>query len=388
MTLLPPLSSGFRLRNADMTLKERFMQISWFYIFLIFMVAASGLVVLYAAANGHWTPWASRQFVRFWLGMAVLMVTAMINIRIWLKYAYAFYAVVLVMLVYVEFHGHDAMGAQRWINLGFIQIQPSELMKIALILALSRYFHGASLQETMSFSYMVIPSMLVLLPVALVLRQPDLGTATLMAVASMAIFFLVGVQMWKFVVSGIIGLSAIPIAWRFLHDYQKERVWTFLDPERDPLGKGYHILQSKITLGSGGIFGKGFLQGTQSRLNFLPEKQTDFIFTVLAEEFGLIGSVSLLLLYLMLIFYGYVIAFRSSSYFGRLLALGLSTNLFLYVFINIAMVMGLVPVVGVPLPMISYGGTVMLTLMFSFGLIECVNVNRDVQIGRRGAYDD
>ncbi|HBO59996.1 MAG TPA: rod shape-determining protein RodA, partial [Alphaproteobacteria bacterium] len=203
-----------------------------------------------------------------------------------------------------------------------------------------------------------------------------------------SLFFLVGVQMWKFVALGVAGLVSVPIGWRFLHEYQKERVFTFLDPERDPLGKGYHILQSKITLGSGGIFGKGFLQGTQSRLNFLPEKQTDFIFTVLAEEFGLIGSVSLLVLYLVLIFYGCVIAFRSTSFFGRLLALGLSANLFLYVFINIAMVMGLLPVVGVPLPMISYGGTVMLTLMFSFGLIECVNVNRDVQIGRRGAYDD
>lgn len=387
MTLLPP-SSGFKLRNADLSIKERFFHISWMYIFLILMVACVGFVILYAAANGNWEPWASKQFGRFWIGFAVLFIVALTDIRFWLKYAYAIYVVVLCMLLYVEYFGHVGMGAQRWINLGFIQIQPSELMKIALILALSRYFHGSSLQETMSFSYMVIPSLLVLLPVTLVLKQPDLGTAALMGTASLAIFFLVGVQMWKFVVFGIIGLSSIPIAWRFLHDYQKERVYTFLDPERDPLGKGYHILQSKITLGSGGIFGKGFLQGTQSRLNFLPEKQTDFIFTVLAEEFGMIGSVSLLLLYLALIFYGYVIAFRSSSYFGRVLALGLSTNLFLYVLINIAMVMGLVPVVGVPLPMISYGGTVMLTLMFSFGLIECVNANREVQIGRRGAYDD
>ena len=376
------------LRNPDMTLKERFFHISWFYIFLICLVAATGFVILYAAANGSWTPWASRQFVRFWMGMAVLLCVAMLNLRLWLKYAYVFYCIVLAMLFYVEVFGHDAMGATRWMNLGFVQIQPSELMKIALVLALSRYFHGCSLQETMSFSYMVVPTMLVLMPVALVMRQPDLGTAVLMTAVSMALFFLVGVQMWKFAVLGVAGLASIPIAWRFLHDYQKERVWTFLDPERDPLGKGYHILQSKITLGSGGIFGKGFLQGTQSRLNFLPEKQTDFIFTVLAEEFGMIGSVSLLLLYLALIFYGYVIAFRSSSFFGRLLALGLSTNLFLYVFINIAMVMGLVPVVGIPLPMLSYGGTVMMTLMFSFGLVECVNVNRNVQIGRRGAYDD
>ena len=380
--------SSFGSRNAKMTLKERLMHLSWCYIFLIFLLASAGFVVLYAAANGNWSQWAGKQFSRFWLGCAVALVVSMIDLRFWLKYAYFFYAVSVVMLFVVAFFGHDAMGAQRWLNLGVIRVQPSEVMKITLILALARYFHGSSQQEIGSISYMILPSFMVLLPVVLVLKQPDLGTAILMAAVSGALFFLVGVQMWKFAVLGGIGLISIPIGWRFLHDYQKERVFTFLDPERDPLGKGYHILQSKITLGSGGIFGKGFLQGTQSRLNFLPEKHTDFIFTVLAEEFGLIGSISLLLLYLALIFYGYVIAFRSSSFFGRLLALGLTTNLFLYVFINIAMVMGLLPVVGVPLPMISYGGTVMLTLMFSFGLVECVNVNRNAQIGRRGAYDD
>ena len=380
--------SSFRMRNTDMTLKERLMHLSWCYIFLIFLVAAAGFVVLYAAANGNWNPWASKQFSRFWLGCVVAFAVAMTDLRFWLKYAYLFYAVAVIMLFIVAFFGHDAMGAQRWLNLGIIRVQPSELMKIALILALARYFHGSSQQEITSISYMIMPSFMVLLPVVMVMKQPDLGTAVLMGGVALSLFFLVGVQMWKFGALGLLGLISVPIGWRFLHDYQKERVFTFLDPERDPLGKGYHILQSKITLGSGGIFGKGFLQGTQSRLNFLPEKHTDFIFTVWAEEFGLIGSVSLLLLYLALIFYGYVIAFRSSSFFGRLLALGLTMNLFLYVFINIAMVMGLLPVVGVPLPMISYGGTVMLTLMFSFGLVECVNVNRDIQIGRRGAYDD
>ena len=289
--------SPFGLRDPNLTLKERFLNLSWCYIFLIFLVAASGFVVLYAAANGNWEPWASRQFYRFWMGCAVLFVVAMIDLRFWLKYAYIFYIGAVALLFFVEYFGHDAMGAQRWLNLGFIRIQPSELMKIALILALSRYFHGSSLQEMMSMSAIVIPSFMVLIPVALVLKQPDLGTAVLMGAGSLTLFFLVGVQMWKFAALGVAGLISIPIAWRFLHDYQKERVWTFLDPERDPLGKGYHILQSKITLGSGGIFGKGFLQGTQSRLNFLPEKQTDFIFTVLAEEFGMIGSVSLLLLY-------------------------------------------------------------------------------------------
>ena len=371
-----------------MTLKDRFCNLSWCYILLIFLVASCGFIVLYSAADGHWDPWAVLQFRRFWLGFAVMFVVAMIDLRFWLKYAYIFYIGAVILLFIVEFFGHDAMGAQRWLNLGFIKIQPSEVMKIALILALVRYFHTTSLTEVRTMSSIVIPSFMVLIPVGLVLKQPDLGTAVLIGAGSLTLFFLAGVQIWKFAVLAMTGLLSIPIGWRFLHDYQKERVFTFLDPERDPLGKGYHILQSKITLGSGGVFGKGFLQGTQSRLNFLPEKHTDFIFTVFAEEFGLVGSVSLLLLYLVLIFYGYVIAFRSSSFFGRLLALGLTTNLFLYVFINIAMVMGLLPVVGVPLPMISYGGTVMLTLMFSFGLVECVNVHRNLQMGGDSVYDN
>lgn len=380
--------SSLHLRDADLSLRDRFFRLSWGYILLICLVAVTGFVVLYSAANGHWKPWAAKQFWRFVLGFGVMISVSMVGLRTWLKYAYVFYALSLFLLILVSVFGHIGMGAQRWISLGFIRIQPSELMKIALILALSRYFHGGSLQDAQSISYLFVPLIMVAMPAVLVLRQPDLGTTILLTAGAGVLFFLVGVQIWKFAALGGVGLLSVPIAWRFLHDYQKERVFTFLDPERDPLGKGYHIMQSKITLGSGGFFGKGFLQGTQSRLNFLPEKQTDFIFTVLAEEFGMVASVSLLLLYLALIFYGYMIAFRSNSFFGRLLALGLSTNLFLYVFINIAMVMGLLPVVGVPLPMISYGGTVMLTLMFSFGLVECVNIDREVQIGRRGAYDD
>ena len=374
-------------RNADMSFKDKCRNISWTYVFLIVLLACAGFTVLYAAANGHWAPWASRQIMRFALGLLLLIAVAVVDIRIWFRYAYVFYGLVLCLLIYVQLFGHVGMGAQRWINLGFIQIQPSELMKIAVVLALSRYFHGATLQETGSVSYMIAPSLMIAVPFVLVFLQPDFGTAVLIGTVGLVLFFLVGVQMWKFAAGLGIVLASLPITWHFMKDYQRDRVLTFLDPERDPLGKGYHILQSKITLGSGGIFGKGFLQGTQSRLNFLPEKHTDFIFTVLAEEFGLIGSTALLLLYLTIIFYGFFIAFKSTSFFGRLLALGLSTNLFLYVFINTAMVMGLLPVIGVPLPMISYGGTVMLTLMFSFGLIECVNVFQNTEIGRHGSYD-
>jgi rod shape determining protein RodA len=257
-------------------------------------------------------------------------------------------------------------------------------MKLALVLVLARYFHGMSPDEIARPVYLLVPIVLTLAPAGLVLKQPDLGTAAMLLMVGTAVFFCAGVRLWKFAVVGFLGLSAIPIGWQFLHAYQKQRVLTFLDPESDPLGAGYHILQSKIALGSGGLFGRGFLQGSQSHLNFLPEKQTDFIFTMLAEEFGMFGGLTLLCLYAILLIYGLAIALRSRNQFGRLLAVGITCNLFLYVFINIAMVMGLVPVVGVPLPLISYGGTAMLTIMAALGLLMSIYIHRDVRIPRRG----
>jgi rod shape determining protein RodA len=317
-----------------------------------------------------------------------MLAVALTDIRFWMRYAYAFYGVMLVLLVAVEIKGTIGMGAQRWIDLGFFQLQPSELMKLALVLALARYFHGADLEDARRMSFLIPPVLLVLVPFGLVLRQPDLGTALMLAAGSGAIAWLVGVRLWIF---GLLlggGLAAIPVAWQFLHGYQKNRVLTFMNPERDPLGAGYHILQSKIALGSGGMFGKGFMAGTQAHLNFLPEKQTDFIFTMMAEEFGMVGGLVLLSLYVILIIYGFAITFRCRHQFGRLVAMGVTMTFFLYVFINIAMVMGLIPVVGVPLPLISYGGTAMLTLLLGFGLLLCVFVHRDIQMGRRGSYDD
>ncbi len=280
------------------------------------------------------------------------------------------------------------MGAQRWIDLGVIQLQPSELMKVVLVLALARYFHGLTWVEVGNPLNLVPPLVMVGLPVALVLRQPDLGTAVMITMGAGGIFFLAGVRIWKFVTLFVAALAAVPIAWQFLHRYQQQRVLTFLNPESDPLGAGYHILQSKIALGSGGMFGKGFLQGSQSHLNFLPEKQTDFIFTMLAEELGMVGGLGLIGLYVLVVGYGFAIAIRSRSQFGRLVALGITTTLYLYLFINVAMVMGLIPVVGVPLPMISYGGTAMLTVMLGLGIVIGVSVHRDVRIGRAGVEDD
>jgi rod shape determining protein RodA len=340
--------------------------------------------MLYSAANGSWQPWAERQLLRYAVAAFIMLAVAVVDIRLWLRAAYTFYALTLLLLVAVQVRGAIGMGAQRWIDLGLIQIQPSEFMKIALIMALARYFNSLTPEEVGQPTKLIAPALLVLVPSILVLKQPDLGTAMMLVLGGGAMFFLAGVRWWKFLLVMAGAGAAGPIAWKFLRDYQKNRIYTFLDPENDPLGAGYHSLQSKIAIGSGGTLGKGFLAGTQSHLDFLPERQTDFIFTMLAEEFGLAGGLGLLALYSLVFVYGYGIAFRSRSHFGKLLAFGVTTNIFLYVFINTAMVIGLIPVVGVPLPLVSYGGTSMLTVMFGFGLLMSVYVHRDTRIGRHG----
>ncbi len=392
MALRPPYiaasqSSSFSTRDPEMTLGEKLWQINWSLVMLATLISMIGFAMLYSAANGNVDPWASRQMVRFSVGLAVMLAIALIDVRFLFRWSYLIYFGTLGLLVAVEFIGTTGMGAQRWIDLKFIQLQPSELMKVVIVLALARYFHGLSPEQISRPFYLLAPIALTLAPAALVLKQPDLGTAAMLLMVGTAVFFCAGVRLWKFAVVGVLGLSAIPIGWQFLHEYQRRRVMTLFDPESDPLGAGYHILQSKIALGSGGLFGRGFLQGSQSHLNFLPEKQTDFIFTMLAEEFGMVGGLTLLGLYAILLIYGLAIALRSRNQFGRLLAIGIVCNIFLYVFINIAMVMGLVPVVGVPLPLISYGGTAMLTIMAALGLLMSVYIHRDVRIPRRGLDD-
>ena len=345
-------------------------------------MALIGTVVLYSAAKGNWNPWALKHIVRFGIALILMFILALVDVKLYLKYSYIAYFLVLLLLIAVEISGHVGMGAQRWIDLKFFKLQPSELMKIALVLVLAKYFHGCTLNKIQSLQGIIAPIIMVVFPVALVMVQPDLGTALMMTFTAMIIFFVVGVQLWKFAVLGGAGVVLAPIAWHFLHGYQKERILTFLNPERDPLGAGYHIIQSKIALGSGGIFGKGFLNGTQSHLNFLPEKHTDFIFTMLSEEFGMVGAVFVILLNMLIIAYSFAFALRSTSYFGKLVAIGLATNFFLYVCINTAMVLGLLPVVGIPLPLISYGGTVILSVMASFGIILCVHINRNVNLGK------
>lgn len=385
------MAGGFRsegLNAPEMSLGQKLAAVNWLMVLLLVAIASVGFAMLYSAANGSFSPWAYRQAIRFGIGLTVLLTVAMIDIRFWMRGAYLIYGAVLLLLFGVEVMGEIGMGAQRWIDLGLFQLQPSELMKIALVLALARYFHGLTWDEVGNPLNLVPPLLLIAMPVVLVLRQPDLGTALMIIMGAGGTFFLAGVRIWKFLTLIGIAVAAIPIAWQMMRTYQQQRVLTFLNPESDPLGSGYHILQSKIALGSGGMFGKGFLQGSQSHLNFLPEKQTDFIFTMLAEELGMVGGLALIGLYVLVIAYGFAIALRARNQFGRLLALGITTTLFLYLFINVAMVMGLIPVVGVPLPMISYGGTAMLTIMLGLGMVIGVSVHRDVRIGRAGVDED
>jgi rod shape determining protein RodA len=370
------LTVAARFKAGELSLLEKLRLLNWPFVLVVALVALAGYGMLYSAAGGSPEPWAWRHSVRFGIGVPVMLAIALVDVRFWFRWAYVIYGAALLGLIAVEVSGHTSMGAQRWINLGLFQLQPSEVMKIGLVLALARYFHGGYLEDVAQPAHLVLPLILVLTPVALVLKQPDLGTSV------MLLLFLAGVRWWKFALVIGAALAALPVLWQQLHDYQKQRVMTFLDPERDPLGAGYHIIQSKIALGSGGLWGKGFLKGTQSQLSFLPEKQTDFVFTMLAEEAGLVGALGLLFLFLVLVGYGFVFALRARNQFGRLLAMGVTLTFFLYVAINIAMVTGLIPVVGVPLPLISYGGTAMVTVLVGFGLLLGVDVHRDVTIPR------
>ena len=371
------------LKEQSLTLRRKLWSLNWGLLVLIVAVSSIGIMVLYSVAEGEFDGLVARQTARFGIALVPMMLIALTDIRVWLRYAYAIYAVTLALLIAVEVIGSVGMGAQRWVDVGIVRLQPAEFMKVALVLALARYFHTRKREEVSRLRWLMPPAAMVALPVALVIRQPDLGTAILLFLGGGAMFFLAGVAVWQFGLALAGSLAAIPFVWQLLHGYQQRRILTFLDPERDPLGAGYHILQSKIALGSGGLFGRGYMDGTQGRLDFLPEKQTDFVFTMLAEEFGLVGSLVLIALYALILAYGVAVALRSRSHFGRLLSMGVGNTFFLYVFVNIAMVTGLIPVVGVPLPLISYGGTAIMTLMIGFGFIMCVSIHRDVPISRQ-----
>jgi rod shape determining protein RodA len=356
-------------------------EIEWTLVVLITFIAAFGFAGLYSAAGGSFSPWAAPQMVRFAVGLCMLLAIACVDIRVWMGIAYPAYAVSLTLLVGVELAGRVGLGAQRWLELGPLQLQPSEPMKIALILALARYLHGLGPDDISRPGRLFVPLLMILGPAGLVLVQPNLGTATLLLLGGALLLFLAGLS-WHWIASTAVAAAiAIPSAWQFvLHDYQKQRVLTFLNPDSDALGAGWNITQAKIALGSGGFVGKGFLMGTQSRLNFVPEKQTDFILAIIGEEFGFLGLMLLLGMFAAVIWSGVRIALAARNHFGRLLAMGVTLNFFLYVMINGLMVMGLIPVVGIPMPLVSYGGTAMMTVMIGFGLLMSVHVHRQVSV--------
>jgi len=359
---------------------EKLWRINWGLVLVLTAIAGIGVVALYSAAGGRFDPWAARHAVRYGSALGLMLAVALMHPRVWLVLAWPIYIASMLLLVAVDIAGKTGMGAQRWLMIGSLQIQPSEIAKVAVILVLARYYHGLSKEQAARFLYALPPLLVILAPVGLVMVQPDLGTAMMVLLGGAAMLFVAGVRLWMFLAAGVAAVGCLPFAWTFMHEYQRKRVLTFLDPDRDPLGAGYHITQSKIAIGSGGLFGKGFLKGTQSSLNFLPEKQTDFIFTTFVEEWGMVGALVLLALFALVLVWGFSIALRSQHHFGRLLALGVTVMMFLYVFINTAMVMGLLPVVGVPLPLVSNGGTAMLSVMFACGLLIGVNVYRDAPL--------
>ena len=376
-----------RVSNANMmTFPEKLGRFSWGLFIPMCMVLTISIVVLYSAGGGNWKPFALSQLMKIILGFIVFFVAAFTNIKTWVKSAYSIYAIALVMIVLVTFVGHTGMGAQRWLNLGFIHIQPSELIKIALVLALARYFAWFNSVELSQFRNYVAPMMMLLVPFGLIVAQPDLGTALSLGMITVGIFYIVGANKKWFIIAAIIGLMAAPVVWfGGLHDYQRGRIITFLNPDSDIQGTGYQINQAKIAFGSGGMTGKGYMKGSQSQQSFLPEKHTDFIFTMLGEEFGFIGAFGLLLIYTWIIIVLFWCAKLCRNRFGQLICFGFMLNFFVYYFINISMVLGLLPTVGVPLPLMSFGGSSLLSLMFGFGLCQNAYIHKDQQLSAKGS---
>ncbi|MGB1178777.1 MAG: rod shape-determining protein RodA, partial [Lentibacter algarum] len=362
---------------------RKVLYLNWPLALLLVAVASIGFLMLYSVAGGNIERWAEPQMKRFGVGFFAMIVVAMVPIWFWRNVSAVAYTISLILLLAVELFGEVGMGAQRWINLGFMRLQPSELMKITLVMLLAAYYDWLPLKKISHPLWVAIPVGLIMLPTALVLNQPDLGTSILLVTGGGALMFMAGVHWAYFAAVIAAGISLITAvfqsrgtAWQLLKDYQYRRIDTFLDPAADPLDAGYHITQSKIALGSGGWTGRGFMQGTQSRLNFLPEKHTDFIFTTLSEEFGFVGAAALLMLYALIIIFCIVSAMNNANRYGALLTLGVAMTFFLFFSVNMAMVMGLIPVVGVPLPLVSYGGSAMLVLMVAFGLVQSAHVHK------------
>ncbi len=375
-------SHGSASEKGPASIAARLWSVHWLLLAIIASLAAVGAVALYSSTGGTFSPRAESHVLRFLAGLGLIFAITAVPLRLWMSLAYPLYALALVALALVPVFGTAFGGATRWIMVGPVTIQPSEFMKVAVILAIARYFQWVPIARMSRPVLVAIPLALVAAPVALILPQPDLGTSVLLALTGLSILFLAGVSWWYFLAGGVGVLAALPLVWTQLEGYQRQRVLTFLQPELDPLGSGYQILQSKIAIAAGGLNGKGLLRGTQSQLGFLPENHTDFIFPMIAEEFGFVGSVTVLGLYAALFLMLLVIALRCASHFARLLAGGTCVLIFVHTFVNVAMVLGLLPVVGAPLPLISHGGTFMITVMVALGFAMNAHVHRRVRFVR------
>ena len=362
---------------------RKLLALNWPIIFLISAIACTGFLMLYSVSGGRLETWAEPQMKRFAVGIVLMIGVGMVPIWIWRNLSALAYLVALLLLVAVDLVGVNGMGAERWLELGPIRIQPSEMMKISVVMFLAAYYDWLDVDKVSKPQWVLVPVIVVLIPVGLVLRQPDLGTAILLMMGGGVVMFAAGVSLWYFgsVIAIAIGVVAVVFKsrgtdWQLIHDYQFARIDTFIDPMSDPLKDGYNVIQAQIALGSGGWAGRGFMQGTQSRGNFVPEKHTDFIFTILAEEFGFVGAVSLLALYTLVLGFCLYSALSNKDRYASLLTIGIGATLFLFFSVNMSMVMGLMPVVGVPLPLVSYGGTAMIILMMAFGLVQSAHVHR------------
>lgn len=377
-------SPAAMFRGAPRTVSEKFSRLNWGIITLLCALAFIGVIMHFSVSSGSWSGMPLTHGVRFGVMLAVVLVLGMLDTRVYLAVAYPLYATALILLLGVEFFGETRMGATRWLSLGPVSLQPSEIMKVAIVLALARYYHQLDPRRSENLLWLLPPVAMIAAPVGLVMHQPDLGTAMMILIAGGAIMVLAGLPRWIIFGSAILGAIAAFAAYQLvLHDYQRDRINVFLGITNDPLGEGYHVLQSTIAIGSAGLFGRGYLQGTQSQLDFLPEKHTDFIFTMIVEEFGLVGGFVVLFLFGLLMALAVNVALRSKHLFGKLAAAGGAATLACYVLINTAMVIGLVPVVGIPLPMISFGGTAMFTLLAGFAIVLSIDLHRD-QHGARG----
>ena len=369
-----------RLKTSGNSFFEKLLSVDYFLILIVLSIGAISVFAIYSTESGNFSYFTKNHLFRLLAFFSMFLVLSFVRISTWYRHAYVFYFIALFLLILVIFFGLTASGSKRWINLYFLNFQPSELMKIAVIVCFARYYHRIQSADLQSYKFLLQPMILLIIPCYLVIQQPDLGTSILIAGSGIAIIWLAGLNIKYFVYSGLLLLVSLPFAISILKPYQKSRILTFFNPDRDPLGAGYQIIQSKIAIGSGGFFGKGFLKGTQSYLEFLPEKHTDFIFTLFSEEFGFLGSIILLLLYVLLIYRIISIGFFVRSFFAKLYCFGFATAIFLYVFVNISMVLGLLPIVGAPLPIMSYGGSSMLSIMLGLSIVMSCKIYSQDQI--------